>query len=106
MLCPIWGFRTVAFTVLAARPIATAMVYFSDKQCRDELLDVGTLSRKFWRRLSAGVRWFTGAADPHAGDRVRFVPEPSVQLFDRDGGRDGDEAGGAPYELMLDDHDV
>ena len=99
---------SVCFTLLAARPVATAGVYFSDKQCRSELLDVGTLRRKLWLRLSNGVLWCAGS-ERRAGDRVRFVREPSVREYDRDcriGGDSNDGGGpeeGTPYELMEDE---
>ena len=98
----------MCFTLLAARPVATAGVYFSDEQCRSELLDFGTLRRKLWLRLSNGVLSCAGQSELRAGDRVRFVREPSVREYDRDGciggGGDGGEAEeGTPYELMEDE---
>ena len=102
---------SVCFTLLAARPVATAGVYFSDKQCRSELLDFGTLRRKLWLRLSNGALWCAGQSELRAGDRVRFVREPSVREYDRDGRIGGGGGGGGvdeaeegtPYELMEDE---
>ena len=67
--------------------MATVCVYFSDPECRAELLDHRKLRRKVWLRLRGFGSWCCGAAagDPDAaGYRVHFSTDlEAVSEYDR-----------------------
>ena len=67
------GCQSLCECVLALRSLATVLVFFSDQQCRDELLDYKTLLSRCRRRL--GARWACRCCGDDDGDSdgVRFV---------------------------------
>ena len=70
--------------LLSLRTLATVCVYFSDPQCRAELLDHRTLRRKIWLRLRGFGRWCCGrvTGDGGAGYRIHFnEDENTVQEY-------------------------
>jgi len=98
------------YAALALRPLATAVVYFWDPQCRAELQNYRALGRKLWRRLSGFAAWTCGKEDRRRG--LRFNRElEEVRIIDADAESDSDseavdrgDASGASlrYELMED----
>ena len=100
--------------ILSLRSLATAAVYFSDPQCRAELLDVGTLGRKFWGRLCGFCAWAVGHESGGRGlrfdrdnlEQVRVIDDRgSDEVADtvmdpRAGPSDGPGESTVRYELM------
>lgn len=106
--------HSVCYLILSLRPLATAAVYFSDKQCRVELCDVGTLRRKLWRRFCGFCAWVVRRESKGRGLRFsRGAGLEQVRIIDddddldpdsvarTDGGSTGTSGGSAVrYELM------
>ena len=76
---PALNCMSTCLLILAMRPLATAAVYFSDKQCRAELCDARTLGCKFWRRLRGFGAWLLGCASKGRG--LRFVRQRRHDFF-------------------------
>ena len=88
--------NNVSQMVLSMRSLATAGIYFTNRDRRSELRDLRGLCRKVWRRLKAdalgcasaatgglGVaRGSVGAGDGD-GYRLQFNSEPDVQEFEQ-----------------------
>ena len=94
----------VAPAFLALRTLATVCVYFSDPECRAELLDHRTLRRKVWLRLRGFGGWCCGAT---AGDGHWAPVRTELEIAsEANGGEDRmegteDETGaGVPYQAM------
>ena len=86
----------VSQMVLSMRSLATAGIYFTNRDRRSELLDLRGLYRKVWRRLKAdalgcasaatggvGVARGTVGAGDGDGYRLQFNSEPDVQEFEQ-----------------------
>lgn len=79
----------VAQMVLSMRSLATAFVYFCDRDRRDDLCDFRVLCRKVWRRLKADARLCAGTATggrdvargTRDGYRLHFNKDLDVQEF-------------------------
>ena len=71
----------VSQMVLSMRSLATAGIYFANRDRRSELIDLRGLCRKVWRRLKADALGCTsvGTGD---GYRLQFNSEPEVQDFE------------------------
>jgi len=114
----------VSEMVLSMRSLATAGIYFTNRDRRSELLDLRGLCRKVWRRLKAdalgcaraatgglGVARGTVGAGDGDGYRLQFNSEPDVQEFEQydlqsthgNGEDSEDEDAGMAYQLMEDD---
>ena len=83
----------VSQIVLSMRSLATAGVYFSNRDRRSELLDLRGLCHKIWRRLKSDALGCTsaatggrglarGAVGTGDGYRLQFNSEPDVQEFE------------------------
>ena len=102
--------HSVCFLILSLRPLATAAVYFGDKQCRVELCDVGTLRRKLWRRFCGFCAWVMRREAKGRGlrfgrgaglEQVRIIDDDDDDDVDPNSVADGGSAGSAVrYELM------
>ena len=79
----------VSQMVLSMRSLATAGIYFANRERRSELFDLRGLCRKVWRRLKAdalgcaGAAWggrgvARGAVGTGDGYRLQFNSEPEV----------------------------
>ena len=117
----------VSQMVLSMRSLATAGIYFTNRDRRSELRDLRGLCRKVWRRLKAdalgcasaatgglGVARGTVGAGDGDGYRLQFNSEPDVQEFEQydlhsihgNGEDSEDEDAGMAYQLMEDDGTV
>ena len=100
------GCQTYCFMLLAARPIATAAVYFADRECRAQLWSTRTLFRKLWTRIWNSPLFFCTARTKGAG--VGFDPELERVKIIENGSTDAEDGGlevvgeKVPYELMDD----
>ena len=83
----------VSQMVLSLRSLATAGIYFANRDRRSELLDLRGLCRKVWRRLRADALGCASAASGGRGVarcavgtgdgyRLQFNSEPEVQDFE------------------------
>ena len=88
--------NNVSQMVLSMRSLATAGIYFTNRDRRSELRDLRGLCRKVWRRLKAdalgcvsaatgglGVARGTVGAGDGDGYRLQFNSEPDVQEFEQ-----------------------
>ena len=98
------GCQTNCILVLALRPIATAVVYFANRECREQLLSPVTLFQKLVARIKNSPLCFCTGRSKGAG--VGFDKElERVKIIDADhGDNDPGEAVGeqVPYELIDD----
>ena len=85
--------NNVSQMVLSMRSLATAGIYFTNRDRRCELRDLRGLCRKVWRRLKAdalgcasaatgGRGVARGAVGTGGGYRLQFNSEPDVQEFE------------------------
>ena len=115
----------VAQMVLSMRSLATALIYFRDRDRRAELFDFRVLCRKLWRRLKADARLCAATATGGrgvargTGDGYRlqfkkdlesvqeFITEsPAASVVTPPGDHNEDGDAGIAYQLMEDDDDA